>query len=517
MQSSDVIVIGGGTNGLACATRLAQAGRRVTLLESQAETGGGARGWEFFPGFRTPGLAHVLHLLDRRVAAAMDLRRHGLAYADANLSTTALGADGRHLVLRGPFGAAVEGDLPAADRASWAELRARLLRFAATLAPFKEITPPRLASGSGDLRQLACLGLAIRRLGRDDFREFLRLALINIWDALEDELSDDRLKGCLAFDATLGSWLGPRSPNSLILLLNRLAGEVAGRPSVLSLPQGGMPAVAAAMTGAATAAGVTILTNAAVRRVVVEDGVAKGVILEDGRDLRAASVVSAMNPVTTLAGLVGPDHLDTGLLMRLRHQKSRGAAARLHIALRALPDFRGADPATRMVIAPSATAVDQAFNAVKYGEVPANPVMEILVPSLTSDGLAPPGQHVLSAIVQFAPHAPKAGAEAARAALLDRCLTTLEAHAPGLRDLILGAELLLPGDIEARFGFPGGNWHHGELSVEQMFFLRPVPGLARYRTPVDGLWLASAGTHPGGGISGAAGWNAAGQLLKDAR
>jgi phytoene dehydrogenase-like protein len=517
MPSSDVIIIGGGTNGLACAARLAQAGRRVTLVESRAEPGGGALGWEFHPGFRSPGLAHVLHLLDRRVAAAMDLTRHGLTLAVPDLATTALGPDGRHLLLRGAFGASIAGDLAQADRDAWPRLRARLLRFAAALAPFKEITPPRLAAGNGNLTQLAWLGLAIRRLGREDFREFLRLALINIWDVLEDELSDDRLKGCLAFDATLGSWLGPRSPNTLILLLNRLAGAISDRAAILSLPAGGMGSVAAAMSRSAAASGVTIRCTAPVRRIIVSDGRASGVVLDDGQELHAASVVSAINPVTTLASLVGPDHLDTGLLMRLRRLKSRGAAARLHLALRALPDFRGADLATRLVIAPSGTAVDRASNAVKYGEVPREPVMEVILPSVTTDTLAPPGQHVLSAIVQFAPHAPKAGPDAARAELLGHCLDTLETHAPGLRSLILGAELLLPGDIEARFGFPGGNWHHGELSVEQMFFLRPVPVLSRYRTPVDGLWLASAGSHPGGGISGAPGWNAAGEILRDSR
>ena len=341
--------------------------------------------------------------------------------------------------------------------------------------------------------------------------------LINVWDVLEDELLDPRLKGLLAFDATLGTWLGPRSPNSLLLLLNRLAGEAGGQQAVLSLPKGGMPAVAGAMAKAAQAKGVTIRTAVRVARITLADGRATGVVLDGGEALSAGHVVSALNPKTTLLSLVGPRDLDAGLVTRLRHQKSRGAAARLHLALAGLPDFKGADLRARLVIAPSSNAVETAFNPVKYGETPKAPVMEVLIPSLADPSLAPPDQHVLSAVVQYAPHAPKAGLDAARAAMLEACLAQLEAHAPGLRGLIIHAELLMPQDIEARFGMVGGNWHHGELSVEQMLCLRPLHELAQYRTPIDGLWLAGAGSHPGGGISGASGWNAAEAVLKGLR
>ena len=518
MPSFDVIVIGGGTNGLAAAHRLAASGRKVLLLESGPVAGGAAVAQEFAPGFRTPGLAHLANMIDPRVLSGMGLERHGLGFVTTNLTSTALSPTGDHLVLEGAAGAILKGSVSDADRKTWAALRQQLLAFAGVLAPFKAITAPRIAKGVGnDYFKLAKLGLGVRMLGKADFREFLRMILINVYDVLNDELTDPRLKGLLAFDATLGSWLGPRSPNSLILLLNRLAGEAAGQRGAIALPKGGMGAVAAAMVSAATAAGVTLRTGTAVESLIIEDDRATGVRLAGGEEMRAGLVVSAISPKTTFLSLVGPRHLDAGFVGRIRNVKSRGAAAKLHLALKGVPDFRGADLKSRLVIAPSETAVELAFNAVKYGEVPARPVMEIVIPSAHEPGFAPDGQHVLSAVVQFAPHAPKGDRDGIRLEYVRNTLGILEEHAPGLGDLITHAELLMPYDIEAKYGMIGGNWHHGELSVEQMLFLRPTPGIAQYSTPINGFCLAGAGSHPGGGISGAPGWNAAGRIISEVR
>jgi phytoene dehydrogenase-like protein len=511
--SSEVIVIGGGTNGLACATRLAHGGRRVTVLEAAPVPGGGACTVEFAPGYRASGLAHLLNALDARVVAGMDLARHGLAYAATDMATTALSAGGDHLRMEGPAAARVAGVSPE-DQFAWAALRTRLMGFAGVLAPFKAMPPPRLSRAPGnDWLKLARLGYGVRALGRDEFREFLRMILINVADALEDDLSDDRLRGALAFDAVLGAWLGPRSPNSLMLLLNRFSGEGAGTRGALALPAGGMGAVAVAMTRAAEAAGVRLRTGARVARIEVAGDRACGVVLKTGERIPADLVVSAINPRTTFRHLVGPRVLDAGFYRQTGHIRSRGGAAKLHLALTGAPDFRGADLRSRLVVAPSVNAVENAFNAVKYGEVPARPVLEAILPSAHEPGHAPEGHHVLSAIVQFAPHDPKAGLEAARAQMLENTLAVLEEQAPGLRRLIAHADLLMPQDIEARYGMVGGNWHHGELAVEQMLFLRPLREAAQYETPLPGLWLAGAGSHPGGGISGAAGWNAAERIL----
>lgn len=486
MPSFDTIIIGAGPNGLAAAHRLASKGAKVLVLEAADAPGGGA------------GLAHLSYNLDPRVETAMNLAAHGLEWLDRNLATTVLSPDGNHLRLEGPVGARIAGDLPEADRAAWAALRARLLRFAAVLSPLNQMTPPRIARGAGNpMGKLAMIALRARMLGAAEVRELGRILLTNVHDLLDDELSDPRLKGALAFEATLGGWLGPRSPNSVLPWLVRLAGQTAGVQGALGLPKGGMAELGSAMARAVVAQGVTLRCDARVTRILVEGERLVGVSLASGEDIQAARVVSCIAPKTTLLGLVGPRHLDAGLYTRARHLKARGGAAKLDLRLKAMPDFRGAKLKDRLILAGSEHDVERAFNPVKYGRVPDHPGMEIVL----SEGS-------LSAIAQFAPHAPD-DRDAARAAMLAACLAQLEVHAPGIGALVERADILMPYDIEDRHGLPGGQWHAGELSVEQMLFLRPLPGIAQYRGPIPGLWLASAGCHPGGGVSGSAGWNAA--------
>jgi phytoene dehydrogenase-like protein len=503
MPSCDAIIIGGGTNGLAAAGRLAKAGRKVLVLESAAVAGGGAVTTEFAKGYKVSAVAHLLNLLDPRVEQGLGLN---ISFAATNISTTALSPNGDHLVLQGNYGEAISGSISEADRASWTELRQKLMRFGAVLRPIKAMTPPRLGKGVGnEMLKLAGLGLKIRGLGRDDLREFMRLMLINVADVLDDELTDDRLKGAIAFDTVLGAHLGPRSPNSLLLLFNRLAGEA------LSIPKGGMGSVASAMSKSVQALGVELRLNARVQSITIADDIATGVTLKNGETYSAKTIISAINPKTTFLDLVGPRHLDTGMVRRAGNILMRGNAVKLHLALKGAPNFQGADLKTRLVIAPSVRAVEDAFNPVKYGEFSQDPVMEIVIPSAFEEGLAPQGHHVLSAIVQYAPASLDAKA---RAAFLKRIMATLETYTPGIGKLVVKSEMLTPEDLEKTYGFIGGNWHHGELAAEQMLFLRPFIGAAQHETAIPGLWLAGAGCHPGGGISGAAGWNAAKRILK---
>ena len=298
-----------------------------------------------------------------------------------------------------------------------------------------------------------------------------------------------------------------------MLLYNRLAGTANGIQASLALPRGGLSAVADAMARAAKALGVETRTAARIESIIVEKDRATGVRLAGGEEIRANLVVSAVNPKTTFLDLLGTRHLDTGFVRRISAIRMRGNAAKLHLALSGPPDFKGADLKSRLVIAPSVRAVEDAFNPVKYGEFSIDPVMEIVVPSTFDPSFAPSGQHVLSAIVQYAPYKLNGGWEAGRAAFQEKIMKTLELHAPGIGKLVTASELLTPEDLETQYGFIGGNWHHGELAVEQMLFLRPAIGAAQYDTPMRGLYLASAGSHPGGGISGAAGWNAAERIL----
>ncbi|TPK77305.1 NAD(P)/FAD-dependent oxidoreductase [Mesorhizobium sp. B2-4-15] len=513
MTSSDAIVIGGGHNGLVAAATLAKAGRKVLVLEAGAEVGGAARTEEFAPGFRASSIAHLLNRLHPDVVKTLDLEKHGLQFARTDFQpSVALSKDGPSLVLHGAYGEVLTG-ASSSEQSAWKDLRAQLLRYAGILKPFLSRRAPDLAGMS--LLETASLGqtaLALKKLGREDMRDFPRVLLMNVADLLDEQLTDDRLKGLLAFDATLGSHLGPRSPTSLLGLYYRLAGEVGGTAGAQLLPRGGMGAVVAAIRASAEKAGVTIRASSPVTKIIVEKSRAVGVVLDTGEELRARTVVSAINPATTFLDLVGPRAIDTGFVRKVKNLRMKGDVAKLHLALDRPPQFTGADAAVhkgRLIIAPSPDHVERAFNPSKYGEFSPEPVMEITLPSLADPSLAPDGACVLSAVVQYAPYALKEGWDAGKPKFLKAIMTQLEAYAPGIGKSVVHAELLTPADIETRYRMPGGHWHHGELQADQMLVSRPVSGWSGYDTPLDGLFLAGAGSHPGGGVSGAPGLNAA--------
>ena len=505
------VVIGAGHNGLVCASYLARAGRRVVVLEAAAEIGGAACTREFAPGFRVPAVAHLLYLLDPVVLRELKLMQHGLALACPSLKAVALAPAGPPLVLDGAT--VVAGELAAADRAALAEFLARMQRFAAVLARQHGRIPPRLAwRGWRAALPAALLALDIRRLGREDMREFLRIVTMPIHDLLEESFASPLLKGAIALDAVLGTRLGPRSGGSAFSYLHRMSGSVEGRAGARALPRGGMGAVSDVLAAAARAAGAEIRLGCPVARVLLAGGRVAGVELQGGEQVAAATVVSSADPKTTLLGLVGARHLETEFARRVQQLRATGTAAKLHLALADLPAFRGVARehlGERLLIAPDADYVDRAFNHAKYRECSPEPVFEITVPTLHDPALAPRGQHVLSAIVQYAPHDLAGGWPAVHARYRAALLEILERHAPGLKALVVGAELLTPADIERQFRMTGGHWHHAELALDQALMVRPVPGMAQYATPVEGLYLCGAGCHPGGGVMGSAGRNAA--------
>jgi len=508
------IVIGGGHNGLVCGAFLARAGLSVLILEAADELGGAARNVEIAPGYTAPACAHILHLLHPRVRSQLKLRRNGLKFAARRMPTVALAADGNHLTLSG---GKIGGHLPEDDTRAWRRLHRRLRRMARALHPFLARMPPRLGGGDWqDRLTLARLGLALRLLGRTGMRDFLRIVNMNAADLLDDELSDSRIKGALAFDAVLGTNLGPRSPGSVLTWLYRLAGDVGSGWTGHAIPQGGMAGLTAAIAESAREFGADIWTGAPVRRIVLEDDRAVAVELESGNVLRGHVVVSSADPKTTFLNLVGPEHLDTGFLRRIRGIRTNGLAAKLNLALAGPPEFTGLDGAAlggRLVIAPDIAYVERAFDHSKYGEYSAEPAIEITVPTVHDESLAPEGGHVMSAVVQYAPHGLAGGWDAHRDAFADLVMATIERYAPGLARRIVGRQVLTPVDIEREFRISGGHWHHGELAIDQMLMLRPVPGWAQYETPVAGLYLCGAGAHPGGGVMGAAGMNAARRVL----
>jgi len=512
-----IVIVGGGHNGLVCAAYLARAGRDVTVLEAGAQVGGAAVTREFAKGFRTSGCAHLSYLLDAGIARELKLDSHGLKWARTGLKTVALASAGDHLLLDG--GRVESGTLSDSDRTALAAYHAQMFRFARVLAKQHNRQAPRLGGGRADFIGAAKLGLDIRLMGREPMREFLRIAGINIYDVLEEKFDSPLLKGALALDAVLGANLGPRSNNSVLALLHRLSGLANGNDG-MSLPEGGMGAISEAIAAAARAAGATIRTGSTVARITLDGDRVSGVELESGEKIAAGTVVSNADPARTLLSLLGARHLETGFVHRVRNIRTKGMAAKLHLALDALPAFARL-PAElageRLVISPDLVYLEHAFDHAKYGQCSPAPALEITIPSVHDKTLAPAGKHVLSAIVQYAPFDPRASGDAPRRELLERTLGVLERHAPGLRRQIVGSELLLPADIEREFRITGGHWHHGELALDQFMMMRPVPGAAQYAMPVAGLFLCGAGCHPGGGVMGSAGKNAANAVLATER
>ena len=513
MTSFDAIVIGAGHNGLAAATRLARGGRRVLVLEAANEPGGATRGREFAPGFRSAGLAHLVNRLDADVARDIGL---DLAGGEALLPTTVLDGSGKAVTLHGAYGESIDG-VSAEEAAAFAALRKKLVFHAGILKRFLRRPPPQIGAISlGDLSTFAGAGLGLLRKGRGEGRDFLRMLLMNVADVADEYLADDRLKGLLAFDATLGIHLGPRSPTSLLGLYYRLTGEAAGQTGGQVVPAGGMASIAPAFVRAAEKAGVTIRCSAPVGRILADRGKASGVVMHDGTQIAAPVVVSAIHPQTTFLHLVDPAESGTGFVRSVKNVRSHGNVAKLDLALDRMPEFAGLAAQARngrIVLVRSMEQVETAFNPAKYGEFSPDPVMEITLPSLADPSLAPSGGCTLSALVQYAPYRLKAGWEAGKPAFLKIVLETLERHAPGISRSIVAADLMTPVDIEAEYNLPGGHWHHGELQADQLLVNRLTGAASGYATPIEGLYLASAGAHPGGGISGLPGWNAARHIL----
>jgi phytoene dehydrogenase-like protein len=512
----DVIVIGAGHNGLVCAATLARAGRSVLVVEAAEQVGGLAVTREFAPGFKVSSGAHLLHQMPQSLVTSLGLATHGLEFAATALPTTSLALDALPLRLGDMKALAARS---AADAAAFPIFDARLTRFARLVHAILAAPPPRLGTDAwSDKLALAKLGLKLRLLGKRDMREFLRIVGMNAYDLVDDEFETPQLAGALGFDAVLGTNFGPRAPGTVLSLLCRLGAEWGAGPTALTQPKGGMGALTQALAGAATAAGATIRTGARVARVVVADDRAAGVMLESGETLTARFVVSNADAKTTFLKLLGTEHLDTGFVRRVDHFRSRGLAAKLHLALDRLPKFSGMDPATlggRILIAPSLDYVERAFNHSKYEEPSEHPALEITIPTVNDPTLATGGRHVLSAIVQYVPYGPAGGWEAHKPRYIERLLGLLEAHAPGIRSSVTATELLTPFDLEQQFNVTGGHWHHGDLAFDQFFMVRPVPGASQHATPLQGLFLCSASCHPGGGVMGLAGLHAARRVLTE--
>jgi phytoene dehydrogenase-like protein len=427
------------------------------------------------------------------------------------IDTIALDQNGNHLTIGKEC---VSGDgLPDSDRAAYPAFKKQYLAFAKALRPMYENKPPRLKDMAfSDKATLAKLGWNLRLgLGRETMYEFLRVVAINIYDVLNEEFTDDRLKGALAATAIMGSAMGPRTPGTVLTWLQHLQGELNGS---MSLQSGGRSQLVHALTQSAEDAGATLRLNAHVSRILIEND--KDVELSTGEMLKARIIISNVDPRHTLSDLVGAPLLDAMFANRVTQIRGSGVVAKLYLALSGMPAIAGLSDeqaGNRLLVAPSMRYVEHAFNHSKYQEYSDHPVLDIAIPSLRNGALAPAGHHVMSVNVAFVPYDLEGGWEEQKSTLAYKIISQLGQYIPDLKSLIVDHEFLTPRDIEEQFGAVQGHWHHGELSIHQSFMMRPLHGAAQYDTPVEKLFLCGAGCHPGGGLTGLPGRNAARRVL----
>jgi phytoene dehydrogenase-like protein len=519
----DAIVIGAGHNGLVCAAYLARAGRRVLVLERRERVGGAAVSEEVFPGFRFSVFSYVVSLLRPEIIRELELPRHGLHIVPLESTFTPL-PDGDYLVQwNDPDRTYHEIARHSVRDAEALPLFGRLMHeMARAVKPLLGTIPPDPAAlDPRELVRLARLAGHLRGLGAAKLHALAKLLTASAADYLDEWFEYEPLKATKSASGIIGTLAGPRSPGTAYVLLHHYMGEIDGVFRAWGFARGGNGSVSEAIAAAARAAGAEIRTAAPVARVLVESGRAAGVALESGEELRARCVVSGADPRRTFLGLVGERALPAEFVAAIRRMRFRGCSGKVNLALAELPRFTclpGAGEHLRGAISvgPSIAYLERAYDQAKYGQFSRRPYLDIVIPSLLDPAMAPPGRHVMSIFAQYAPYDLSGGWSAAqREAFGDAVVDTLAEYAPNLKRAILYRQVLTPLDIERTLGLTEGNIFQGELTLWQMFFLRPAPGWARYRTPLPGLWLCGAGAHPGGGVMGAAGRNAAAAILRE--
>jgi phytoene dehydrogenase-like protein len=522
----DAIVVGAGHNGLVTAGYLARAGWRVLVLERRALVGGACTTEEVFPGYRVSTAAYLVSLMQERVIRDLDLRHFGYEVLPKDPAYFAPYLDRRHLFMYSDQRRTCEAiaEFSTNDAQRYPAYEAFIERIAQFVEPMLLEAPPNVPPrGLDDLQAMARLGWRLARRSPLEFGELVRMFTGSVREILDGWFESDELKLALATDGVIGTNGGPGSAGTAYVLLHHVMGGVGGVRGLWGFLRGGMGALSEALSRSAQAYGAEVRTDAAVRSIDVRDGQAVGVTLQDGTDLQARVVVSNADPKRTLLTLVDRQHLPADFVAQIEAYRCEGSSFKINLALGELPSYT-AVPGTDLGpqhrgtthICGSLDALEQAWDDAKYGSPSREPLLEITIPTAYDSTLAPPRKHVMSIFAQYAPYRLATGEwdDATRSAFVDRSIGLLEQYAPNIRGAIEGVHALSPLDLEREYGLTGGNIFHGDLRLDQLFALRPVAGWARYATPIRGLYLCGSGTHPGGGVTGAPGHNAAHVILK---
>ena len=524
-ETRDVIIIGGGHNGLVTAFYLAKAGFKPLVLERRAQAGGAAVTEEFSPGFRCSTLAHSAGPLLPEIVSDMQLARHGLKLVTPEIAVTALSPDGRVLVLYNDVTRAAQeiSKFSAKDAERYPVFQQSLEKIGRVISDALKLAPPNIDDPSrGDLWAMLQTGRALRKLGKKDMYRLLRWGPMAVADLVTEFFETELLRATIAARGIFGTAMGPWSAGSSLVLLIRAAGDPHPAGSSF-FAIGGTGAITQAMSAAAKEAGAEIRTSAEVKEVRIKDGAATGVVLASGDEISAKAVISNADPRRTLLTLVDPTHLTPDFVMKLQNYRMPGTVAKVNLALSALPKFaalNGNDAAMRgrIHIGPEIDYLERAFDESKYGDFSPHPYLEVTIPSLTDPSLAPNGKHVMSVYMQYAPFKLKSGDwDNQGSALGDTVVKTLAEYAPNLPSLVEHGQIITPKDLETTYGLTGGHIFHGELALDQFFTMRPLLDWARYNTPIQNLYLCGSGTHPGAGLTGGSGANAAREILKQLR
>ncbi|MBZ5527593.1 MAG: NAD(P)/FAD-dependent oxidoreductase [Acidobacteriia bacterium] len=524
-QSYDVVVIGGGHNGLVNAAYLAKAGKKVLVLERRGVLGGSAVTEEIFPGFQFSECSYVVSLLRPEIIRELDLPRHGLEILPLDGTFSPM-PNGDHL-WRVNDHAKTQREIrrhSRMDAEAYDEFSKMMTPMCRFVKPILSMIPPDPTSlNPRDLRKLYFLGRRLQQLSSDERYTLIQLMTMSAADFLDQWFETDVLKATMSASGIIGTFLGIRSPGTAYVLLHHYMGEIDGAFRSWGFSRGGTGAISLAIAAAAREAGVEIRTNAPVAKIIVKNGRSCGVALQSGEEISAALVSSSVDPHLTFEKFLEPNELPGDFLEDVRRYKFRGSSGKVNMALDALPDFKcmpGPGPHLRgaISISPGMEYMERAYDDAKYGRYSRRPYIDMVIPSLTDPSVAPPGKHVLSCFVQYAPYKLAAGEgtwDDQREKFGDTVVDTIAEHAPNIKSIIRGRQVLTPLDLEREFGLTQGNIFQGELSLEQLFFLRPAPGWAYYRTPIDNLYMCGSATHPGGGIMGAPGRIASQVILRD--